>query len=288
VRCFVTDLAAAPPKRFEWPARLELAFARRGESTFIDRRRHFGPLRIQRAFHPPGDPACHVYILHPPGGVASGDRLELEATVGAGARALLTTPAATKLYRFAGLRASVSQRFVVASGGRLEWLPHETIAFAGAETRLQTRVDLEAGGEVIALEILCLGRPAAGEAFDRGSIETRLELWRDGDPLLIERARYEGGTGSLHSACTLGGHAVVGTLACVGPRPAESTLAELRGRLDEIAPGETAVTALPEALVCRYRGASVDRAQRALRTGWAMLRRASFGCDAAFPRVWAT
>lgn len=284
----MADLARLPASRSEWSALLELGFERRGDRTIVNRRRHLGPLQIQRAFHPVGDEACHVYVLHPPGGVASGDRLELEAAVGAGARALLTAPAATKLYRSAGRRAFQSQRFTVAAGGRLEWLPPEIIAFAGAEAQVSTRVDLEVGAELIGFEILCLGRPAAGEAFDRGSITTRLEIWRGSDPLLIERARYDGGSNVMNDACSLGGLAVVGTLVCVGPACGDGRLDELRALLARIAPGETAWSELPGALVSRYRGASVERALQAFRAAWATLRDACFESAPSFPRVWAT
>jgi urease accessory protein len=60
------------------------------------RRRHLGPLVVQRAFHPEADGTAHLYILHPPGGVAGGDRLEITAHVAAGARALMTTPGGAK------------------------------------------------------------------------------------------------------------------------------------------------------------------------------------------------
>jgi urease accessory protein len=59
---------------------------------------------VQRAFYPEargsraGQP-CHLYIIHPPGGVASGDELELEAQVAPARMRLLTTPAAGKFYR---------------------------------------------------------------------------------------------------------------------------------------------------------------------------------------------
>ena len=45
-------------------------------------RRHEGPFCIQRPFYP-GDGACHVYLLHPPGGLAAGDELDLDVDVGA-------------------------------------------------------------------------------------------------------------------------------------------------------------------------------------------------------------
>ena len=80
-----------------WPAELELTFARHGDRTVIERRRHRGPLLVQRPFHPESDGTCHAYVLHPPGGVVGGDTLSISVDVRSGASALLTTPAAAKL-----------------------------------------------------------------------------------------------------------------------------------------------------------------------------------------------
>jgi urease accessory protein len=129
------------PAKAGWEARLALEFEALSGRTRLVRRSHRGPLAVQRPFHPEADGTCHCYVLHPPGGVVAGDRLELDVLVRGAGRALLTTPAATKLYRRGeGAASHALQRFSVASGSRLEWLPQETIAYAGAESRLETRV----------------------------------------------------------------------------------------------------------------------------------------------------
>src|SRR6187402_782414 len=114
-----------------WHARLELGFSRSGSRTVLARRRHFGPLIVQRPFYPEGG-ICHVYLVHPPGGIVGGDQLALQVEVERDAHALLTTPAATRFYR-AGPhpRAALNQQFVVQDAA-LEWLPQETIVFDGA------------------------------------------------------------------------------------------------------------------------------------------------------------
>src|SRR5689334_17836187 len=95
-----------------WRASLDLEFARSGVRTVLARRSHVGPLVVQRPFYPEGE-VCHVYLVHPPGGVVGGDTLELRARVRDGAHALVTTPAATKFYRSEGRVARQLQDIVL-------------------------------------------------------------------------------------------------------------------------------------------------------------------------------
>ena len=114
--------------RAGWQARLDLGFEQRAGRTVLAHKRQFGPLTVQRPFYPEGGP-CHLYVLHPPGGVVGGDRLAVSVLVAEGAHALITTPGAAKFYRSAGPRADVVQRLSVDAGGALEWFPQENILF---------------------------------------------------------------------------------------------------------------------------------------------------------------
>jgi len=78
---------------------------------------------VQRPFYPEGRDVCHVYLLHPPGGLVPGDSLEVDVNAGEGAQVLVTAPAATKIYRSDGRGSSLVQTLRVAAGAVLEWLP---------------------------------------------------------------------------------------------------------------------------------------------------------------------
>src|SRR4051812_50189001 len=107
-----------------WEADLALRFAAGGGRTWVRERRHRGPLQVQRAFYPEGADLCHVYLLHPPGGLVAGDVLEVRVQVDAGARVLMTTPAAAKVYRGNGGRgAAQRQRLQVPAGAPLGGVP---------------------------------------------------------------------------------------------------------------------------------------------------------------------
>ena len=77
-----------------WLGRLSLELTCTEHGTQLSRSSHEGPLRIQRVLKPEGNACPHIYLLHPPGGVVGGDRLETSVELGANAQVLLTTPAA--------------------------------------------------------------------------------------------------------------------------------------------------------------------------------------------------
>lgn len=203
-----------------WRAALEMRLGLRAGRTRLLSSRHEGPLRLQRAFHPEEDGTAHVVVLHPPGGLVSGDDVTVDATLEADARGLLTNTGATKLYRTRGHQAVIRTRLRAAAGAHLEHVPQETVVYDDAEACCDTRVDLEAGARLLAWEVVCLGRPAASEAFARGSLTLRFEVWREGEPLFVDRGCMDGGSTSLTNAAGMRGHPAFGTLVATSCEPA--------------------------------------------------------------------
>ena len=268
-----------------WKASLELGFSRRAERTAIVRRKHFGPLRIQSPFYPEGD-VCHVYILHPPGGVVGGDCLDIDLSVDAGAHALVTTPASGKFYRSNGSMAFQQQRLAVASDAVLEWLPQDTILFSDSYVNISTRVDLAHNARFIGWDMLCLGRPASGESYDGGFCRQALELWRDGKPLFIERSRYESQASLLNEAWGLQSYNVVATMVATHATPETIDLARSIGLDAE--KGDLACTLIGDVLVCRLLAHQGETARQIFSQVWQAIRPQLLGREASPPRIWNT
>ena len=149
------NAAIRPPDKAEafspcasWPASLSLGFAKRQRGVRLVRAEHEGPLYVQKAFYPEGEHCAHCYLLHPPGGLVTGDQLNITIQAETGSHALITTPGAGRVYK-AREQSGVQTQSIhlqVEAQACLEWMPLETILFPHARARLNTRIDLAEQG----------------------------------------------------------------------------------------------------------------------------------------------
>lgn len=268
-----------------WQAHLELGFSGRDDRTVISHRRHTGPLVIQKPFYPEGG-VCHVYLLHPPGGVVGGDQLKLDVAVNRRGHALLTTPAASKFYRSDARVAKLRQTLDVEAGSMLEWLPQETILFSGCEIDIETRVQLDTGASFIGWEISCLGRPASGELFEQGRARQCFEIWRDNKPLALDRAKLAGRSDVLHASWGMQGYTVTGTMMAVNA--SRQMLDGIRENAPVLSQGQFSATLIHDVLVCRALGSQAEHVRHAFVHVWKQLRGDLLGRAACEPRIWST
>lgn len=266
-----------------WHAELELGYARFGDTTRPVQRRHQGPLRVQKHLYAEGPQVCQHIIVHPPGGIAGGDRLDISAHVAMDAWAQITSPGAAKWYRAAG-PAYQQLDLRIGDGATLEWLPQETIIFSAAQAELSTSIELEGDARLFYWDVVALGRPASGERFDLGHYQSRLDLRRDGQLLWHERQRIVGDDGLLDSAIGLDGQPVFATLLVTGE--IDQALLEQCRSLPHAVRGD--LTQLPGLLVARCLASETLLARGWMIELWRLLRPALLGREAVPPRIWST
>lgn len=282
----------ATASRPGWSARLDLQFHQHDSKTRLTRRRHVGPLLVQKAFYPEADSAesaskgpCHVYVIHPPGGVASGDEIELHAQVESGSHALLTTPAAGKFYRLGEAGAARAAQTFHVRGATLEWLPQENIFYPNSAVDLRTIVDLSADARFIGWEIGCLGLPASGRGLEGGELRLGFELWREGNPLLLERLLIT--RANLSSSWGMADHHALGT-AMFHPAGRQELELARTATADDCNDLTLACTLVENVLVCRAVARRTDCLKQAFAVLWRALRPILVGREAVTPRIWAT
>ena len=274
-----------------WHGHLHLHY-RREEARTVARHRHDGPLRVLASLYPEAPAVCHQVLVHPPGGIVGGDRLDIDIGLDPGSHALVTTPGATRFYRSAGEEAVQQLAARVAEGARLEWLPLENIVYPGARAENRMRFELAPGGEMIGWDVLALGLPASNEAFDRGRFVQQLEVpgrW-------LERGVIDGADAALlDSPLGWAGQRVLATLwfATGGalPRERRDALLDAARELAQAPPlaAQAGATAPHEGIVVlRLLAPRVEPAMQLLAQVWARWRETAWALPACTPRVWRT
>ena len=276
-----------------WLAELTLGFVAGPDKTLMKEFRFKGPLRVQRPFYPEGSP-CHVYILHPPGGLVSGDNLKIDINCQKNSHVVMTTPSAGKIYQADSCNVKQHQNVKLRIDDAIcEWLPQETIVFNGANGCLDTEIALTESAKFIGWDIYCLGRTAGNKPFDSGSVVQRFNVTKAGVPLLIERQVVTGSGNELTQRYGFSGHSVSGTLIAYGLDNPQSVVESLRASIDIIAAetpfdGMLAVTQRLGVLLVRYLGPCSEEGKNLFIHCWKHLRKELLGLEASEPRIWLT
>jgi urease accessory protein len=129
-----------------------------------------------------------VTIASPSGGVLQGDRLRVAVEVRPGARLVLDTQSATRLYRMPARPALIEARFEVREGGWLEYVPDPYIPFAGSDTAIETVVAIDVSATVLIGEVVAAGRVARGEIFQMTAFRSNVTAIRPSGELLFSDA----------------------------------------------------------------------------------------------------
>jgi len=268
-----------------WHGSLNIVYALVDGVTAVTHQQMQAPLKVQRPFYPEGA-VCHSVILHTAGGIVGGDKLSLKFHLQPQAHALITTAAASKIYRSNGLEARQNILLRVDTNACLEWFPQETIVFNGAIYRQDLRVELAPGATWTSWEITRFGRSARGEKFLQGNWRSHTEVWQRQHPLWIDRQWLHGDEQIINSPHGLAGNSIVGSFVWIGQSISTDVVEKIRTINSTVEQGEIGVTRLNAGLLCRYRGNSTTEVRNWFTEVWHLLRSSSLGKPAYRSRVW--
>ena len=234
-----------------------------------------GSLRVR--FPSPEDDGLSGVFVNTAGGVAGGDRFDIEISAADAARLTLTTAAAEKVYRAPGAAAQLNISLRVAAGAHLGWLPQETILFDRARVHRRFDIELDDAASLLLCEIVVFGRTAMGERMEQGEFVDRWRLRRGGRLVFAETIRLDGNIGAklARSAVAKAG-AAIGTALIV---PGDEALVErLREGSDSFG-GEVGISAWNGFAMARFCAQDAARLRADM---IAVLARTG----AALPRLW--
>jgi urease accessory protein len=243
------------------------------------RRHHLhesGSLRVR--FPSPETEGLSAVLVNTAGGVAGGDRFDIDIATREGAQLTVTTAAAEKIYRAEGAAAELNIALKAEAGSHLAWLPQETVLFDRARILRRFRIDLAESASLLLCEIVVFGRAAMGERMSQGEFADRWRMRRGGRLVFAENIRLDDDIGEkLARPAVAKGGLAIGTALIV---PGDDVLVARIRELSETFGCEVGISAWNGFAMARFCAQDAARLRADM---MAVLGRAS---GSALPRLW--
>lgn len=167
--------------------RLQLEYAKRDGWTIIARSHCTTPWHLLPPIYLDDSGAAYTLLVNPSGGLVGGDRLSIDMSVEEGAHVLISAPSANRVYRSEGEVSAQDITLTVGPGAILEWLPEQTIPFAGSRFRQTLHATLAPGATILLWDAIASGRMARGERWAFATLENEIRITTASGALLLER-----------------------------------------------------------------------------------------------------
>jgi urease accessory protein len=243
------------------------------------RRRHLhesGSLRVR--FPSPETEGLSAVLVNTAGGIAGGDRFDIDIATREGTRLTVTSAAAEKIYRAEDAAARLNITLRAEARSHLAWLPQETILFDRARILRRIEIDLADDASLLLCEIAVFGRAAMGERMRQGEFSDRWRMRRGGRLVFAENICLDGDIGEkLARTAVVKGGVAIGTALIV---PGDEVLVQRIRELSQTSRGEVGVSAWNGFAMARFcaQDAALLRADMMAVLGCA--------CGSALPRLW--
>lgn len=293
--------AVQQPLKNQWFASLNLTLQHSSFGTQLVKTKRIGPLTVQKAFYPEGKDCAHLYLLHPPAGIVSGDELKITLDMQANTHSLVTTPGANRFYRartdlsIGDPTQTQTTQVNLAAQSRCEHFPLETIVYNQAHGVNNVEVRLQDQSVYCGWDITCLGLPSSSELFTKG-LFTQLNTIYCDDILIYHDKVIVEPKNMLQAHCAgLANNTVFGTFLAyasstnVSDTQRKHLINELRALVIHNKASELiSITDIRQLLVIRYLGQHAQQCKHLFVELWKLIRPVYMKKQAQEPRIWFT
>lgn len=293
--------AAIEIVKSQWIASLELQLGHSSYGTQLTKTKRSGPLTIQKAFYPEGRDCAHLYLLHPPAGIVSGDELHVKIDVKQGAHTLVTTPGANRFYRartnlaIGDPKQTQVTQINLDTDAKCEHFPLETLVYNQANGVNNVEVKLHNSSVYCGWDMTCLGLPSSNENFTAGRFTQLNTLYCDDILIYHDKVLIEPQSNIQHHAAGLAGNSVFGTFLAYAPceQVSHEQRSQLVAQLREMVTENNAdtlisITDIRQLLVIRYLGQQAHQCKSLFIELWKLIRPLYIEKQGVQPRIWFT
>lgn len=245
----LADTYELPPRLHELRApigELELNIARAGDRSVAATQSFQGALRVFRPHYLDRSGQVCYTVVNPGGGYLGGDDYRLRITVDADAALLLTSQAATRVYKTPGDHVTQETEVILGPNAVFEYIPDQLILYRGAKYAQYMNVAMDKSASFLATEILTPGWAPDGSLFSYDEARIRTAVNVDHALAVVENFLVRPGSSDFAESALvfLEGKTHLATLLALDHRIDEQLLVEVRQIMDEFVATEATTEVL--------------------------------------------
>lgn len=279
------ELIQRPAASHGKTAFLQLHFEYRNGKTHLIRNFSGGHQIVRRTHYM--DPALGdmavVFIQACSAGVLQGDRIRTEIIVGDGARALITTTAATKCFEMDKNYASQRIDVTVGKNAYCEVMMDPLICYKGARVYNETNIEVDPTGTLVYSEHMGPGRAAHGEIWDFERLYSRLRVTRPtGELIVADTNVLTPQSNPVTTSGLFGDHSDMAVMFVVSDNVDAASLADsMHDAVCDIEEIVGSASVLPSGVGAHARtlGNSMTKTEGSMQAAWTAARQELLGVD---------
>ena len=225
----------SPINEKDYAANSELTIANiggksKGETTYFS-----GIAKLARALYLDTDNVPCFYLMQLGGGYVENEKFRTAVHVKKDARAIVTTQAATKVYKCENKLPSYQRNEIILDDNAvLEFITDNVILYKDAMFKQDTTIKLKDTSTLIYTEGLTSGWSPDGNKFQYSSLQMKLRMFINDKPVMLDNLKLDPREDKMQSLGFFEEYTNYSSLIVVDKSVNNSLIEILRGKLEEL------------------------------------------------------
>lgn len=176
----------------DYAANSELTIIKKGDKYKAETAYFTGIAKLARALYLDTEGVPCYYLMQLGGGYVENERFRTFVHMKENSRAVVTTQAATKVYKCLNNLPSYQQNeFILDENSALEYISDSVILYKDAMFRQETNINMKDNSTLVYTDGITSGWSPDGEKFKYSNVQMKLKLYMNDKPILLDNLKLD-------------------------------------------------------------------------------------------------
>lgn len=219
----------------EYAANSELVIANKDGKNYTEKSYFTGIAKLARALHLDSEKIPCYYLMQLGGGYVENERFRTYVHLKENARAVVTTQAATKIYKCDNdLPSYQRNEIILEDNSNLEFISDSVILYKDAMFRQETEIRMKGSSSLIYTDGITSGWSPDGGKFKYSSVQMKLKLYIDDNPVLLDNLKLDPRVDRMDSLGFMEEYNNYSSLIVIDDMVDDELIATLREKISEL------------------------------------------------------